>query len=67
MVIDDQDGPTSPPRDALGEILLRAYAGDYHADLRFELVSLLLVLAHDSRDGQRQLRRPAPAATTVPP
>ena len=56
MIIDDQDGPTSPPRDALGEILLRAYAGDYHADLRFELVSLLLVLAHDSRDGQRQLR-----------
>ena len=56
MAIDVQDGPTPPPSDALGEILLRAYAGDYHADLRFELISLLLVLAHDTRDGQRQLR-----------
>ena len=53
MVVQDKDEPAPPPPAALGEILRRAYADDYHADLRFELISLLLVLAHDAREGKQ--------------
>ncbi|MEO7688358.1 MAG: hypothetical protein ABIS51_03665 [Sphingomonas sp.] len=52
MATQDKDEPAPPPPAALGEILRRAYADDYHADLRFELISLLLVLAHDARDAE---------------
>ena len=55
MAGQDEDKPAPPPPAALGEILRRAYADDYHADLRFELISLLLVLAHDAREVEGQL------------
>lgn len=55
MTIQDEEGPPLPPPAALGEILRRAYEDDYHADLRFELISLLLVLAHDAREGELRL------------
>ena len=52
VTVQDEDEPAPPPPAALGEILRRAYEDDYHADLRFELISLLLVLAHDAREGE---------------
>ena len=55
MAAHDEDQPAPPPPAALGEILRRAYDDDYHADLRFELISLLLVLAHDAREGEQQV------------
>ena len=54
MAMQDKDEQAPPPPVALGEILRRAYADDYHADLRFELISLLLVLAHDAREVERR-------------
>ena len=54
MVVRDEEEPAPPPPATLGEILRRAYAYDYHADLRFELISLLLVLAHDPREVERR-------------
>ena len=55
MAVQDKDEPAPPPPAALGEILRRAYDDDYHADLRFELISLLLVLAHDAREGEQRV------------
>ena len=55
MAMQDKDEQAPPPPAALGEILRRAYEDDYHADLRFELISLLLVLAHDAREGEGRL------------
>lgn len=54
MAVQDEEEPAPPPPAALGEILRRAYENDYHADLRFELISLLLVLAHDAREVERR-------------
>lgn len=54
MVSNHQDGTTPPPPGSLGELLRRAYADD--ASLRFESISLLLVLAHDSKDGSWHAR-----------
>ena len=54
MAVRDKEEPALPPPAALGEILRLAYDDDYHADLRFDLINLLLVLAHDAREGERR-------------
>ncbi len=46
---DNQEERDAPQVAMLQETLLLAYADGCHAPLQFELISLLLVLAHDSK------------------
>lgn len=43
------DLPTQHPA-VLGDILRQSFSADYHMDLQFELVSLMLILAHEPMD-----------------
>ena len=48
----------------LGDILRKSFAGDYHMDLQFELISLMLILAHETGDDIRSADELLPARTS---
>lgn len=47
------DLPTQHPA-VLGDILRQSFCRDYNMDLQFELVSLMLILAHEPLDDARK-------------